>query len=289
MPWRSRAKARMERPSGVSSASEASTAASATSRSVTPGAGTKAAAWRLPSVMVPVLSSSSTSTSPAASTARPEVASTLKRTSRSMPAMPMAESRPPIVVGIRVISSAASTGTEGGWPFQLASPTSVATAIRKMIVMPASRMSSAISFGVFCREAPSTSAIMRSRKVEPGGGGDAHHEPVGDHQRAAGDGAAVAARSRGSPARTRRSRPPRSREAMPSITSPSEGMRSPASTSTTSSDLQLRRVARLPQRAVVRADQQLGPRRRRGTAAGCPPAPGRVPPPPPRRRWRTAR
>ena len=66
---------------------------------------------RLPKVMVPVLSSSSVSTSPAASTARPEVAMTLKRTSRSMPAMPMAESRPPMVVGISVTSSAASTVT----------------------------------------------------------------------------------------------------------------------------------------------------------------------------------
>ena len=37
-----------------------------------------------------------------------------------------------------------------------------------MIVMPASRMLSAISFGVFWRSAPSTRAIMRSRKVEPG-------------------------------------------------------------------------------------------------------------------------
>src|ERR1044072_3220850 len=37
-----------------------------------------------------------------------------------------------------------------------------------MMVMPASRMLSAISFGVFCRAAPSTSAIMRSMKVEPG-------------------------------------------------------------------------------------------------------------------------
>ena len=50
-------------------------------------------ASRLPKVMVPVLSSSSVSTSPAASTARPDIASTLKRTSRSMPAMPMAESK----------------------------------------------------------------------------------------------------------------------------------------------------------------------------------------------------
>ena len=60
--------------------------------------------------MVPVLSSSSASTSPAASTARPLVATTLKRISRSIPAMPMADSSPPIVVGISVTSSAASTG-----------------------------------------------------------------------------------------------------------------------------------------------------------------------------------
>ena len=66
-------------------------------------------AWRLPSVMVPVLSSSSVSTSPAASTARPDIASTLKRTSRSMPAMPMADSSPPMVVGISVTNSATST------------------------------------------------------------------------------------------------------------------------------------------------------------------------------------
>src|SRR5271166_73322 len=45
---------------------------------------------------------------------------------------------------------------------------SVTTASRKIIVRPASRMFSAISFGVFCRSAPSTSAIMRSRNVSPG-------------------------------------------------------------------------------------------------------------------------
>ena len=66
---------------------------------------------RLPKVMVPVLSRSSVSTSPAASTARPEGAITVKRTRRSMPAMPIAESRPPMVVGISVTSSAASTVT----------------------------------------------------------------------------------------------------------------------------------------------------------------------------------
>ena len=71
---------------------------------------------RLPSVIVPVLSSSSTSTSPAASTARPLIASTLRRSTRSMPAMPMALSRPPMVVGIRQTSSAISTGTENTTP-----------------------------------------------------------------------------------------------------------------------------------------------------------------------------
>ena len=62
-----------------------------------------------------------------------------------------------------------------------------------MIVMPASRMLSAISFGVFCRSAPSTSAIMRSRKVEPCAAVMRDLDPVGDHARAAGDRRAVAA------------------------------------------------------------------------------------------------
>ena len=62
-----------------------------------------------------------------------------------------------------------------------------------MIVSAASRMSSAISLGVFCRLAPSTSAIMRSRKVSPGLAVMRTIEPVGKHARAAGDAAAVAA------------------------------------------------------------------------------------------------
>ncbi len=78
----------------------------------TPGMGMNAEAWRLPSVIVPVLSSSSTSTSPDASTARPESASTLRRTRRSMPAMPIADSSAPIVVGISATSSAISVVTE---------------------------------------------------------------------------------------------------------------------------------------------------------------------------------
>ena len=85
-----------------------------------PAAGTKADAWRLPKVMVPVLSRSSTSTSPAASTARPEVAITLAAISRLIPATPMADSRPPMVVGIRQTSSASSTGSDTASPLPAA-------------------------------------------------------------------------------------------------------------------------------------------------------------------------
>src|SRR3989442_172574 len=70
--------------------------------------------------MVPVLSSSSTSTSPAASTARPGVAMMFALIMRSMPAMPIAESRPPMVVGIRQTSSATSTVIETGVPWPAA-------------------------------------------------------------------------------------------------------------------------------------------------------------------------
>ena len=44
----------------------------------------------------------------------------------------------------------------------------VTTARRKIIVRPLSRILRAISLGVFWRVAPSTRAIMRSRKVSPG-------------------------------------------------------------------------------------------------------------------------
>src|SRR5215467_3439952 len=105
-----------------------------------------------------------------------------------------------------------------------------------MMVRPASRISSAISFGVFCRSAPSTRRIMRSRKVEPGA--------AVMRTRIQSDSTCV-------PPVTAERSPPDSRmtgadspviaasltEAMPSITSPSDGMRSPASTSTMSPTL----------------------------------------------------
>ena len=43
----------------------------------------------------------------------------------------------------------------------------VTVTIRNTMVSATSRIVSAISFGVFWRSAPSTSAIMRSRKVSP--------------------------------------------------------------------------------------------------------------------------
>ena len=87
--------------------------------------------------------------SPAASTARPDIAITLRWTSRSIPAMPIAESSAPIVVGIRQTSSATRTdrSTDEASEYS-ANGRSVTTASRKIMVSPASRMSSAISFGV---------------------------------------------------------------------------------------------------------------------------------------------
>ena len=102
-----------------------------------------------------------------------------------------------------------------------------------MIVSPASRMLSAISLGVFWRSAPSTRAIMRSRKVWPGS----------DVMRTT-----ISSESTRVPPVTALRSPPLSRitgadspviadsstEAMPSMTSPSPGIVSPADTTTTS-------------------------------------------------------
>src|SRR5271167_1437256 len=109
----------------------------------------------------------------------------------------------------------------------------VTTANRKIIVRPASRMFSAISFGVFCRDAPSTSLIIRSRNVSPGF--DVIRTLISSES------------TRVPPVTADRS-PPDSRitgadspviadsstDATPSITSPSPGTNSPAATSTMS-------------------------------------------------------
>ena len=128
------------------------------------------AAWRLPSVIVPVLSSSSTSTSPDASTARPDSASTLRRTSRSMPAMPIAlqqradrrrdqrdEQRDQRRHRDRRCRRTSANGRS------VDDDDEEDRASGRRAGSP-----SAISFGVLRRSAPSTSAIMRSRKLWPG-------------------------------------------------------------------------------------------------------------------------
>ena len=85
-----------------------------------------------------------------------------------MPAMPIADRSPPIVVGMRQTSKAINTVADRTVPEYLAIGHNVTQTIRKMMVRPASRIESASSFGVFCLFAPSTRAIIRSMKVEPG-------------------------------------------------------------------------------------------------------------------------
>ncbi len=165
-----------------------------------------------------------------------------------MPAIPIADSSAPMVVGIRQTSSDTSTIPVTPLPVsaslsgaaaltsleKMASGCSVATASRKMIVKAASRMFRAISFGVFCRLAPSTSAIIRSMKLSPGcwvtrttiRSERTFVPPVTADRsppdsRITGADSPVIADS--------------STLAMPSITSPSPGITCPASTTTTSS------------------------------------------------------
>ncbi len=127
-----------------------------------------------------------------------------------------------------------------------------------MSVIPASRMLSAISFGVFCRWAPSTSAIMRSRKLDPG---LAVMRTLIQSDRTV------------VPPVTADRSPPLSRitgadlpvmaasltVATPSMTSPSPGIRSPVSTSTTCPACRsLARTFSWMRRIGLRLQQHLG-------------------------------
>src|SRR5215207_4287259 len=105
---------------------------------------------------------------------------------------------------------------------------------RKMIVRPANRMLSAISFGVFCRLAPSTRAIMRSRNVSPGRAvmrttiwSDSTLVPPVTAERSPPESRMTGADS---PVMA-----DSSTEAMPAMISPSDGIISPALTTTMSS------------------------------------------------------
>ena len=110
---------------------------------------------------------------------------------------------------------------------------SVTMTIRKMMVRETSNVFSAISLGVFFLEAPSTSAIIRSKKLLPGSEvirifsqSDTMVVPPVTEQKSPPDSRTTGADS---PVIA-----DSSTEAMPSITSPSPGIISPAETITTS-------------------------------------------------------
>ena len=88
-----------------------------------------------------------------------------------MPAMPMALSSAPMVVGARHTNSATSEAMVVGFamPSWLApnplNANSDTDTTKNTMVSAMSRISSAISFGVFLRAADSTMAIIWSRKL----------------------------------------------------------------------------------------------------------------------------
>ena len=150
--------------------------------------------------------------------------------------MPMAESRPPIVVGIRV------TKQRG----QHRSGASVDAGIGAKAQQRHHRdQEDQRQAGEQHRQRDLVGRLLplgaldqRDHPVEEGRRPArtviAHLDPVRDHRRAAGDGASGRRRSRGSPARYSPVMAASLTEAMPSMTSPSAGITSPASTSTTS-------------------------------------------------------
>ena len=138
-----------------------------------------------------------------------------------------------MVVGMRQTSSATSTMTETVAPAKCPYGWRATTTGTKMMVSAASRMVSATSLGVFCRFAPSTRAIIRSRNVWP---------------RSAVMRTTMRSESTVVPPVTAERSPPASRitgadspvmadsstVARPSVISPSEGMTSPDSQTTRS-------------------------------------------------------
>jgi hypothetical protein len=118
---------------------------------------------------------------------------------RLMPATPIAESRPAMVVGIRQTSSAISTVMLIGVPdpatstLNIEKGSKVTTTPRKTMVSATSRMVRAISFGVFWRLAffdHGNHAVDEGfARIDR----DPDDHPVGQHAGAAGDGREVAA------------------------------------------------------------------------------------------------
>ena len=163
-------------------------------RSLTPGIGVNSVASRLPRVIVPVLSSSSVSTSPEASTARPESASTLRRTRRSMPGDPDRRQQRPDR-GRDQRHQQRDQGRDGG------------VGARELGERPQRHhrdqeddreaREQDVERDLVRRLAPLGALDQGDHAVEEALArllGDLDHDPVREHAGAAGDGAAVAAR-----------------------------------------------------------------------------------------------
>ena len=118
---------------------------------------------------------------------------TLKRTSRSMPAMPMAERRPPIVVGMRQTSSAIKTVADRTVPEYLAIGHRADADDQEDDGQPGQQNRQR----QFVRRLLPLGALdQRDHPVDEGRarrGGDPHLDEVGQHGRSAGDGRAIAA------------------------------------------------------------------------------------------------
>ena len=93
---------------------------------------------------------------------------------RLMPATPIADNRPPIVVGIKQTNNATKTTMDIGSPLPEDSTANcekgnkVTHTSKNISVSATNKMVSAISFGVLVRLAPSTKAIIRSKNPCPG-------------------------------------------------------------------------------------------------------------------------
>ncbi len=93
---------------------------------------------------------------------------TLKRVTRSIPAIPMADSRPPMVVGIRQTIRAISVEVWSCTPEYSAIGYNVTMTIRKNNGERHQQCVQRDLIGRFCGKRPPTRAIMRSRKLSPG-------------------------------------------------------------------------------------------------------------------------
>ncbi len=252
----------------------------------TPPSGTNCVARRLPIVIVPVLSSSSVSMSPATSTALPLLAMMLAM-QRPVHARD-ADGRQQGADGRR--DQAHQQGDQVGM-----SERQVEVAGHR-VERGGDDQEDEREGGQDDRQGDLVGRLLADRPFDQGDhaveealaglGGDLDDDPVGEHAGAAGDARAVAAGLA-----DHRALSPviadSSTEATPSTTSPSAGITCPASTTTRSpvrSSVE-ETTSPVPRPEARRAGRPACPG---GSPGGCRPGPCRGPRPAPRRSWRTA-